>query len=345
MTKWLSGVIPVIAAGSLAQAGTTGDDWLTLDEEIDRLASSSAVQTPGPSIGALIRPLFLMDDGDDVAPDISGFDLDQADIWAEGSLGNTDWRISTDLESGEASLEDAYAIVCVAEQVGLTFGQYRNPMLHSGRLDPEQQMLIARTRISQFFDSFDQGAMVDIGAGQFGGYFSVQNGIDGLENTHSYMARLEVLLNQTINVRNWAKRVSVQPPDGGMVIGVFHYEDDITSDVQFNGADFAASFNNWRVEAEVVDFDIDLPGNDGATPWDIGGQFMVNQNFDIAARYEDSDDDLTDTSNATVGLDYYPGDPSVYWSIEVDLVDSEDDAIDGEVFRVGLTVGGSRTRP
>jgi hypothetical protein len=335
----------VVAAGSLAQAGTTGDDWLTLDEEIDRLASSNTVQTPGPSIGALIRPIFIMDDGDNVAPDVAGFDLDQADIWAEGSLGNTDWRIATDLESGEASLEDAYAIVCLADQVGLTFGQYQNPMLHSGRLDPEQQMLIARTRISQFFSSFDQGAMVDVSAGQFGGYFSVQNGATGVENRHSYMARIELMLNQVSNVRNWAKRTSVRPADGGMVIGAFHFEDDITSDVQFNGADFAASFNNWRIEAEVVDFDIDLPGTDGATPWDVGGQFMLNQNFDIAARYEDTDDDLTDTSNMTVGLDYYPGDPSVYWSFEVDLVDSEDEGLDGEVFRVGLTVGGSRTRP
>jgi hypothetical protein len=335
----------VIAAGSLAQAGTTGDDWLTLDEEIDRLASSTVVQNPGPSIGALVRPLFLMEDGDDTEVDIAGFDLEQADLWAEGSLGSTDWRISTDLESGGSILEDAYALVGIANEVGLTFGQYKNPMLHSGRLDPEEQILIRRTRISEAFSSFDTGAMVDVSAGQFGGYFSVQNGVSGLENKHSYMARLELLLNQTANIRNWAKRTSVAPADGGMLFGVFHFEDDALSDVQLNGVDFAASFNNWRFEAEVVDIDIDTAGFDGSTPWDVGGQFMLNQNFDIAARFEDSDDGDADTTSLTAGVDYYPGDPNVYWSLEFDATDSEDTDIDGEVIRIGLTVGASRTRP
>jgi hypothetical protein len=354
MNRWFCGVIAAIACGSVASAGTGSDDWMTLDEEIDRLASSQPVQNVGPSVGALLRPVFDYEEGDDDEgeADIAGFSLHEADAWLEGSVGNTAWRLSADFASGEDSveteLEDAYGLIGLTEQVGLTFGQYKNPILHSSRIDPENQMLFVRPWIADTFDFWDQGAMVDFSSGQFGGYFSVQNGVTGIEAIHSYMARVEFFLNAMTGGMLWSKRTTGKLPDNVTMIGAFHYEDDVDADAQVNGLDVAANFNTWRVEAEVIDVDENAPTGFGAiipdsTPWDVGGQFMINQNFDVAARYQDADDDA-DTTGLTVGLDYYPGDPTVFWSVEVDVIDSDDDGLDGEAFRVGLTLGASRTR-
>lgn len=305
MNRWFCGVIASIACGSLASAGTGSDDWLTLDEEIDLLTSSQPVQGAGPSLGALIRPVFEMADGDEDDPDISGFSLHEADAWVEGTVGSTAWRLSTDFDSGTATLEDAYGLISLTDQVGLTFGQYKNPVLHSSRIDPENQILFVRPWIGGAFDSWDNGAMVDFSTGQFGGFFSVQNGDTGIAATHSYMARVEFALN-AVTGGLWSKRTTGKLPDRVTQIGVFHFEDDAAADDQINGLDVAANFNNWRVEAEVIDIDKDAsPGwsvlftglSPDSTPWDIGGQFMVNQNFDIAARYQDADD-----TDDTVGI-------------------------------------------
>ena len=350
MNRWFCGVFAAIACGSLASAGTGSDDWKTLDEEIDVLTSSQPVQGAGPSLGALIRPVYVMMDGDDGEPDIGGFALDQADAWVEGMVGTTAWRLAVDFdgtsEGGDAALEDAYGLITLTDQVGLTFGQYKNPVLHASRIDPENQILFVRPWIAGGFDYWDQGAMVDFSSGQFGGYFSVQNGETGIEAIHSYMARLEFALN-AVTGGMWSKRTTGKLPDGVTQIGVFHYEDDVTADAQVNGLDVASNFNNWRVEAEVIDVDKDAPAGwvaaPDATPWDVGAQFMVNQNFDVAARYQDADDSDS-TTGITVGVDYYPGDPTVFWSVEFDMVDSDNDFLDGEAIRIGLTLGASRTR-
>lgn len=353
MNKWIYGVCAVIAGGSLAQARTSGEDWSTLDEEIDRLVSSQPAQSGGPALGVLLRPIYITFDGvkDDEGtptPDIGGFALAEADAWVEGSIGSTAWRLSSDFKDGAASLEDAYALMCLTNEAGLTFGQYRNPTLHASRIDPENQILLERPWLAQGFTSFDQGAMVDFSSGQFGGFFSIQNGETGLEAIHSYMARIEMLLNDgsTVN-RNWAKRTSGHLGENTTLIGVFHYEDDVRSDAQVNGVDVAANFSNWRVEAEAIDIDKDVPpgfiGTPDTTPWDVAGQLAVNPNFNVAVRYQDSDDSA-DTTGITLGVDYIPGDPSVYWSAEIDLIDSDDKARDTEILRIGLTVGASRTR-
>jgi hypothetical protein len=252
---------------------------------------------------------------------------------------------------GRWSASNAYGLISLTDQVGLTFGQYKNPILHSSRIDPENQILFVRPWIGAAFDSWDEGAMVDFSSGQFGGYFSVQNGDTGLAAKHSYMARVEFALN-VLTGGLWSKRTTGKLPDGVTQIGLFHYEDDVAADNSINGLDVAANFNSWRVEAEVIDVDEDAsPGwgvlgtglSPDSTPWDIGGQFMLNQNFDVAARYQDADD-TADTSGFTVGLDYYPGDPTVFWSLEFEVVDSDDDFRDGDILRIGLTLGASRTR-
>jgi hypothetical protein len=342
----------------LASAGTGSDDWLTLDEEIDRLASSQPVQNVGPSVGALIRPVYDMQDMDGDTPDIGGFSLHDADGWLEGTIGDTSWRLSVDFAAEvattddfttEVQLEDAYGLLGITDQVGLTFGQFKTPALHASRIDPENQILFNRPWIAQGFDFWDEGAMVDVSSGQFGAYFSIQNGLTGIEAIHAYMARVEFFFNAMTGGMLWSKRTTGKLPENTTMVGVFHYEDDVASDAQLNGIDVATNFNNaWRVEAEVVDVDEDAPGvfagtAADSTPWDIGGQFMFNQNFDIGARYQDADDD-DDTSGFTVGLDYYPGDPNIYWSVEFDIIDSDSEARDTEAFRVGLTVGASRTR-
>jgi len=359
MNRWFCGVTAAIACGSLASAGTGSDDWLTLDEEIDLLTSSQPVQGAGPSLGALIRPIFVMADGDEDDPDIAGFALAEADAWVEGTLGSTAWRLAVDFASGfdspgddsSVSLEDAYGLISLTDQVGLTFGQYKNPTLHSSRIDPESQILLVRPWIGAAFDSWDNGAMVDFSTGQFGGFFSVQNGDTGLAAIHSYMARVEFALN-AVTGGLWSKRTTGKLPDRVTQIGLFHFEDDAAADDQINGLDVATSFNNWRLEAEVIDIDQDAnPGwsvlgtglSPDSTPWDVGGQFTLNQNFDIAARYQDADD-TDDTVGITLGLDYYPGDPTVYWSLEYDVIDSDNEFRDGDVLRVGLTLGASRTR-
>lgn len=344
MNKWFCSVAAMLVGAAWAEARPSGESWTTLDEEIDSLVTSQPVQGGGPELGVLLRVLAYMRDGYDdgdggSTPDLSGFTIPDADLWVQGSLDQWSWRLSTDFDSGTATLEDGWASMNFTNEAALTFGMYKNQTLHSSRVDPEAQMFLDRSWIANGFDHWDTGAMVDVQSGQFAGYFSVQNGETGIQAIHSYMARLEVYLNGASNPnQKWFQRNTGRLANQTTMIGVFHYEDDVAADAQVNGIDFAASLNGWDISAEFIDVDKDAPtgwvASPDTTPWDIGGKYTMNQNFRVGARYQDADDDA-DTTGFTVGVDYIPGDPRAYWSLEVDLVDSDDDSRDGEAFRLG----------
>lgn len=357
MNKMITNLLAFGATGSLAFAGSGGEDWSTLDEEIESLARTSAQETSGPELGVLLRSVYIhsddavgfvdtgLDTGIEDDPSVGGFDLLDVDLWLEGEVGDFDWRVSVDFDDGDADLEDAYAHWNLTDEVGGTFGRFKAPTTHSARIDPEDQLLVNRTLIGQSFDFYDEGVMVDGVFENFAVFGAIQNGATGLQNRHSYMLRAEARFADAYELPDtlWSRYTGNRSNVDGTTVGLFHYEDDIDSDTTVDGLDVVSRFGNWDLEGEVLDIDEDFAGNlaGSENPWALTGQLAFNENFDAALRYQDLDD-TDDTTVSTLGVDWYPGSPMVRWSFEIDLWDSDDDFFDGEVYRIALTLGDTR---
>lgn len=354
MNGWLVRTLALGVLCPLAHAHAGGEGWSGLDEELEALAGVR--QGGGVDIGALLRADYRDVDSDlDSFDEIGGFELTDADVWLEGQVGDLDWRVSVQFggeDEGGTDLRDAYAAWGLSDHFGITFGRFRAPATHTGRLDPEEGLLFERTRIGQLFDSFDEGVIADYELGDLRAFFAIQNGETGLENRHSYLVRAEWgLFYEDGGFRDvhWDADVARRRTTDGTVIGAFHWEDDMMSEAVIQGLDVASHYGPWDVEAEVAAIDEDFPGFAGpfdpdTTPWSVTGQVAIQDDLDVALRYQDFDDD--DDSNAiTIGLDWYPGSPAARWSFEIDSLDSDDDALDGEVLRAGLALGSNRPTP
>jgi len=377
MNKFITSALAISATGSLTLAGPGDDDWSTLDEDLESLRSP-AIQGEGIDLGALLRSTWeTREDAFGADEDSSGFELLDVDVWLEGEIGDFDWRISSDLAGVqdpysfsaspdyEFQLEDAWADFSVNEATSVTMGQFKAPTTFSTAIDPEDQLLLRRPLIGQSLDVWDQGAMVYYGSDMLHAFFALSNGISELEAKHRYTFRVDVNFGDGAAgaFDGWAMRNGNRAQGDTTRVGVFYVNDNgngASADDQLYGLDLASSFGTFLVEAEVVKVDEDSGDGGGptfggdmafgvlqpdSTPWDIAGQVNLNDAFDVALRYEDWDDSA-DSSIWTAGLDWYPGDdPTLRWSIEVDIGDSDAVQLDGNALRIGLTLGGTRPGP
>lgn len=198
------------ALGSTALAGpdpvTSESDWARLDREIGELSTALNRQGTGTNVGGLIRAFYArsvadaFEQGDpnmsvNSGGNLGGVDLKEIDIFAEGSVAEYDWRINVDVDSGTATLEDAYGRWNFAEGFNLVFGQFKAPTTRSAAVYPENQILPDRTFLGQVLDFWNPGAMLTGDWDMFGAFISAQNGADGLADDNFYAARAEVRLN------------------------------------------------------------------------------------------------------------------------------------------------------
>src|SRR5262245_13243728 len=101
MKTFLNSALALAVASSLGYAGTGSetDKWSGLDQEIQGLAATQGQPQPsGPTVGALIRSTLYMS-SDDVflsgsGDDLLGMAFNDANLWAQGNLGDFFWRLS-----------------------------------------------------------------------------------------------------------------------------------------------------------------------------------------------------------------------------------------------------------
>ncbi|MFT5287665.1 MAG: hypothetical protein ACI8TQ_003853 [Planctomycetota bacterium] len=187
----------------------TDSDWDRLDSEINSLATSVRRPSTGTNVGGLLRTYysrsnsaaFELDNTDDSidngvasGTDLDGFDLKEAEVYAEGSVAEYDWRVNFDYRDDTVLLEDAFARWNYGNGINIVIGQFKAPILRSSGISSENLLLPDRTFAGQIFDFYDAGVMLTADLNSVGGFFAIQNGEGGEREGLLYSGRAEYRL-------------------------------------------------------------------------------------------------------------------------------------------------------
>ncbi|MEX1025750.1 MAG: porin [Planctomycetota bacterium] len=362
MNKFAMTALAFSTLGASASA-TTGNDWLELDREINALTSPSLFQQGGINVTALIRVYGTY--GDDDAQtgggsDITGFELDDVDIAVSGEVGDFGWRINVDADSGVAVLEDAYAWWQFSDYVSARLGQFKPQVFFSNLVDPENQVMIDRTLLGSAFDFWDLGAGANGQYEMIDWMVNVFNGADADGNDSRYTFRVEYDLGQ--GVGEYEGAYGAGDDLNATVGGVYVHDDSISGDASLFGVDFNGTFGQIGFGAEIADVDDDFgmttAGDFGnyfggplggvqpflagdSTPFALTGSFMLNEEFEVALRFQDVDD-ADDRRLLTAGVNWFQSGHNAKWQANITDVSADTDANEGTFLQVGLVLGSTR---
>lgn len=369
MNRFVKTALALAVAGSAANAGTGDNEWLALDSEISGLATSLKPSTDGNAWAALLRGT-LGYSSDDVATaggaDLSGFNFNDVDIAFWGSQGSYRWRISGDIDNNEGgdnsaffTLEDAFVAWSCGGMFEAMMGNMKPRVSRSNSVRPEGLFFIDRTAIGSSFDGWDNGLSVNGMWEMINWYAFVLNGGNGHTRDHLYVLRGEFKVGDGAGNYEGARGA------GDVLNGTFglSYVNDNTLSSGGDGdgdnamflVDFAGSMSQFGFAAEVakiddnfgfatdedfsnlatpIDFDPDT------TPWNAAVTFMVNSEWEVGARLEETDSD-DDNSILTVGASWYRGAGNGKWTLQWSDFSSDVDAEEGSIIELGFTIGAS----
>lgn len=372
MNKFVLSAIALTTAGGLASAGTGSEEWLTLDREIASLASAQAAATAPTSpvtVSGFIRTSYLNssdisvpNQGPDGSNDLGGFSLDNARVNVSGTVG--DYMLYVQLEAAGDSYSspsdglitgptsgssvyvlDAYGAWNISEQFRLTMGQFRSPFLGSAQLDENQLLFLDRTLMGYLWSSRDLGVMLSGQYDMLGWWIAAQNGLDAAGDDLAFSARVAFDAMGTGTTKVEGAYGAAEGTNLGISAGYYMDDDSVVEDVAAWNVEGTLVMGPLSAAAMYVDHDDGfstlLGGNfsEGPSVWSATAGFMfVPDRWEVAARYEDLDDDAS-TTVLTVGLNYYAAGHDAKWQLNYAMVDSDDSDLEADILGIGLTVG------
>lgn len=352
MNKFVLSALALTTTGSLAAAGTGSEEWLTLDRELESLASTLAPQSaPGVTVRGFIKTSYA-NSGDVIVGgnDLGGFNLDNVRLSVEGTVGDFSVFVSTDGSSslvpgtgttllpfvtgggGSFGVLDAYASWNINEMLRLTMGQFLVPVLANGLINENHLLFLNHSVQGTVWNSRDTGVMLAGQYDMFGFWVSIINGTDGAGDELAYALRAEFYAMGG-GVGSTVEGAYGSAQGNRLTIGAGYYNDDGNIP---DGIAFAVDANfvsgPLSAAAEVVDYDTGFGNN---TPFSAQVGFMlVPDQWEAALRYEDLDT-TTDTTVITAGINYYMSGHDAKWQLNYSTTD--DDVVDLDWFALGLT--------
>lgn len=318
-------------------------------------------------IGGLVR-VSLDHSSDEVfdimGENLSGFRFQDAQVWVTAKTGIFDVRVMAKSADSNAfpligpgpppgpsdpealDVRDAWVRGDLGDGMHVYVGKYKCPLVASANVDYGSLMMIDRTRIGQLFSAdgaYQPGAAITYDNEQFHAKLAVQNGADGVMDAYGVVARAEYKIGGGAAHREGALN---SPEDASATIGLGYFNDGS----QIGGDDFGsavaldcyATLNAFSLHAEILDMDEQLAmkavGNmtDDAMPFAATLGYLVQEDVELALRYQDLDNDA-DTTMITGGLNYYLSGHDAKVQFNVSQFEQNDD--DGMLFQIGLAVG------
>ena len=342
MQKTLLGLAVATALSSTAVANTD-NSWLALDQEISNL-STTVVDNHGVEVSGILRTLYVNQSDNDTG----GWDFNDIRINFKAQVEDVSVKVSTDLASGTAVLKDAYARWSVADGIDLTIGQFKNPFLYSVSVSAGSQLFLNRTfnataysGLNSVASSRDKGVMASGAIGEMGTWaVGVFNGGDldlpgtGPGDEHRLTGRVAFDVVGGSAFGKHEGGVDFYGSDETHVSVAVGYDDDedTGSDTRM-AVEAAASMANIWLHLDWVDWDLA-----DQAPMGITASYMVQEDVEVAIRFEDVDD-ADDTTFMTVGANYYMALPhAVKWSLNYLDSSSDDPAFDTDAIALGLTI-------
>jgi hypothetical protein len=285
--------------------------------------------------------------------------------------------------SSDLVLEDAWVSWSCSEYFDATMGQFKPRLTRSNSVDPEKQVLIDRTVIGSALDFWDDGVGVS-GTMEFFNWFAgILDGQNGHESDHLYYVRGEYQIGSGAGEYEGAMG-STDQLNATLGLTLVHDDtnDDLDNDGTKDSTSWIADFNGkvsqvgFGVDVAMLDDDTFVvtsgdysnvfDSSDGnnpvgpvpgipppvsalvlfgdSMPWGVTASYMLNPEWEIAARYEsldNGDNNGPDNTVVTVGANWFRGD-FARWQAQYSMIDADGDFNDGNIFEVGYAVGSTR---
>jgi hypothetical protein len=342
MNNTVLGALAVLTASSLGFAASTDGEYMSLDRELENLATSLNSTGPGGvGVSAFFRASVDMVDKDvgGAADDELGATADNVRVNFDADAGaGYGMHIAVDAAGGTADLVDAYGTFKLGEQVKGTIGLFRAPFLWQGWIDENHllfndHLLGGYTLNGLFANQRDLGAMFSGSMDQFGWAVSVQNGTDGLLDEHRISGRATfTAMGKGVGYQEGAYNST---DEQNLVVGVGFSDDGFLNDGTAMGGDVVFTQGPLYAHAQIADYDKDLGD---ITPWDVTVSYMVAPNeWEVAGRIEDWDDP-NDTTHFAGGVTYYANGHNAKWTLQFDSYSSDANP-DGTALALSLILG------
>lgn len=348
MNALLAGLMAVVGTGAgTLQTVPDDDTWITLDEEIRELAES--LRPPeAPQLGMLMRLNYANSSDIPVGGnDLGGILWDNLRVSLGGNVGAFEYFIQT--ESAAASvltptgIIDAWVRSSVSENLRLTMGLFPQPFLNSSGIEPQNLLFILRTTSAQFWNSRDQGAMLDGSFGAIDWAVAAANGTDlagdnlafsGQVSVHAFGGGLDLV--QGAYGKGDDLRVTA--------VASYHNTENAPDEGDAVALELGGAWGAWYASVEHLEYGDDGSGGgvfsvaSDTSPLSAVLSFMfVEDKYEAAVRFQDLDDTIH-TEAFTVGLNrYFAGRNSM---LQLNYIEKTADApsTDTQTFAIGLTV-------
>jgi hypothetical protein len=342
----------------------TDNGWSGLDKEIDSLSSSlSTADNTGPHIGGWVRTSYRHSSDDLFTggagnPDQSGFQFDTVRLELQGDVSdNYGYKISFDLGDGNGAghgpspnnaltLRDAYATWRIAEGIKGKIGRFKEPVLRSALTSEPNLIFIDRTALGAALSQRDLGLAVSGNFDVLSWWLAFQDGSDGQADEHKYTVRVTASL-----VGNAGDKMMEGAYGAGdntvVTVGAAYQDDTFLDDGRIIAGEAALNMGPFSLAGEIVDFDKGTAGVFGrtviiddasdTTPWDVTVTYAITPDWELAARYEDADDD-DDTTSYRLGVDYYVHGHDIKWQAQWVKIKTDNAVGDADQLGLGLTL-------
>jgi hypothetical protein len=336
-----------LAASTLFAASASANNdssWMQLDGDIASL-SSTVVSADGVGVSGYMADWYT--NTSDTTPNTGGWKFKSLRLNFKGKVEDMSFKVSTSLKSGTAVLKDAYVKWEVTDGLDLEVGQFKRPFSWNFTTSSSRLLFYDNTMNGEN-EARDNGFMLSgaFGDDMFGWQAAMTNGDDGTGDNQHYTVRLTADVAGKGGFHKHEGAI-----DGGdeldASVGVAYATDDSdTTGFDKIGFEGALTVGGFFGAFDVVDWSADAPGTvfddetgidlDDTTPWSLTGSYLVSDNVEVAARYEDFDD-LASTSRTTVGLNFYQVLPHrAKWMINYQTLTSDTAALEIDVIRLGL---------
>jgi len=349
MMKIVLGALALTAATTPALATETS--WSTTDRDLASLSSSLTQGASGVSVSGFLRSSYVNNSD----ADISGFSIDDAQIWVNGTVGNFGVVVQTEASNGnnqpgsigvvgDLNVKDAYVSWSATEMINVQMGQFRPAFLASSARNENNLLFISRSQLGEAFAYRAQGVQAGASFGMINVAVYAQNGENqgaaGLAGDDlSFGLRASAQIMGTAAANEGALGASGDP---SLTVGL-GYMDDKSSSTLVAGLeeclaiDATFTMGALGVSAEIVDISAAAAANE-RTPFNVAGSFVVMPDqLELGLRYEDFDD-AANTNWITVGANWYLQGHAAKWQVNFITADSDAAANELDMFQVGLTV-------
>jgi hypothetical protein len=349
-TAFFAGITTLTLTALLSPSARAGinDDWAKLDRDIEALSLSAAQPGGGPTVRGLLRTAYvhLPNTYPGGTQDISATSILNAQVLLEGQVDERyGYRLELEAGGGTAELLDGYGTFQANEHLRLTMGQFRSPIVWESQLDDNDLLFLLRTDVGQLFYTRDDGAMASGALDKIRWAAAIQNGNDNVADDQAYSARLAFdALGGGVG--------AVQGAYGGgeetqLSVGAGYYNDQSIgsgNDGTVWTGDSQLRVGRLYAGGMISKFGDGSTGfvftnRTDSTPWALAASWMLVENrWELAARYQDTDNVLNET-DLTLGVNYYVAGNNAKWQVNLDQITSDDPDIDNTWrFGLGLTV-------